>query len=157
MAVERWRPFGRTLERWGPFRDLEDIQSEVNRLFDSFFGRPLRSGLIDRTWSPVLDVYETQDELVVSAELPGTKEKDIHVSMTGDVLTIKGERSHGQETNKGSYQQLERFFGTFERNIPLSIPVQTEKVKAQYRDGVLEIRLPKVEEVKPKQIKIEVK
>lgn len=140
MALERWRPFARfgTLERMDPFRDVLDFQSEMNRLFDSFFGRAGRpASLLERVWAPVVDVYETADELVVTTELPGTKEKDVHVSIVGDVLTIKGERKQ-------------------DRDIPLPIPVEADKVRATFRDGVLEIRLPKAEEVKPKEIKIQV-
>lgn len=119
----------------------------MNRLFDTFFGRPLRVGPGDRVWAPVVDVYETKGELIVSAELPGVNEKDIQVSITGDVLTIKGGRTH---------HRLERFYGKFERNIPLPIPVETNKVKATNRNGVLEIHLPKAEAVEPKEVKVDV-
>lgn len=159
MALERWRPFSRfrALERMDPFHDLADIQSEMNRLFDAFFGRPGRTvGLLDRVWAPVVDVYETADELVVTTELPGAKEKDVHVSIVGDVLTIKGERKQDREVKEEHYHRMERFYGSFERHIPLPIPVEADKVKARFRDGVLEIRLPKAEEIKPKEIKIEV-
>jgi len=140
-----------------PFREIMDFQSEMNRLFDSFFGRGGRSvGLLDRVWNPVVDVYETTDELVVTTELPGTKEKDVHVSIVGDVLTIKGERKQDREVKEENYHRMERFYGAFERHIPLPIPVEADKVKATFRDGVLEIRLPKAEEVKPKEIKIQV-
>jgi len=159
MVLERWRPFSRfgALERMDPFREIMDFQSEMNRLFDSFFGRGGRSvGLLDRVWNPVVDVYETTDELVVTTELPGTKEKDVHVSIVGDVLTIKGERKQDREVKEENYHRMERFYGAFERHIPLPIPVEADKVKATFRDGVLEIRLPKAEEVKPKEIKIQV-
>lgn len=154
MTMELWRPFSRSVERWDPFRDLSDIQSEMNRLFDTFFGRPVRIG--DRVWAPRVDVSETKDELVVSAELPGVNEKEVQVSITGDLLTIKGERNQEQETKDENYHRLERFYGKFERNIPLPIPIESGKVKAMYRNGVLEIHLPKAEQVKPKEVKIEV-
>lgn len=126
-----------TLERFDPVRD---IQTEVNRLFDGFFGRPFfgrpvtLTGALgtERLWAPVADMYETKDDLVVSLEVPGVREKD------------------------ESYHRLERASGKFERTIQLPMPVQSDKVKATYRDGVLEIRLPKVEEVKPKEIKIDI-
>lgn len=127
----------------------------MNRLFDSFFGRPVRVGPGDRVWAPVVDVYETKDELVVTAELPGVNEKEVQVGITGDLLTIKGERHQERETKEESYHRLERFYGKFERDIPLPIPVETNKVKATYRNGVLEIHLPKAEAVKPKEVKIE--
>lgn len=153
MALERWHPFTQTLERWEPFRDLADIQAEMDRLFDTFFSRPVRVG--NQVWAPFVDVYETKDELVVSAELPGINEKEIQVTMTGDLLTIKGERSQEREMKDENYHRLERFYGKFERNIPIPVPVQSNKIKATYRNGVLEIHLPKAEEVKPKEIKIE--
>lgn len=149
MAVERWSPFTRSVERWDPFRDLSEIKAEMNRLFDTFFGRPIRVGLDDRTWAPVVDVYETKDELVVSAELPGVNEKGIQVSMTGDLLTVKGERRHERETKEENYHRLERFCGKFERNIPVPVPVESDKITATYRNGMLEIHLRKAEEVKP--------
>lgn len=136
--------------------ELGDIQTEMNRLFDAFFGRPVRVGAMDRMWAPVVDLYETKDELVVSAELPGVKEKEIQVTITDDLLTIRGERSRDREVKEENCHRVERVFGKFERHIPLSMPVQSDKVKARYRDGVLEIHLPKTEEVKPKEIKIDV-
>jgi HSP20 family protein len=144
------------VERWDPFSTLSDIQGEMNRLFDSFFGRPVRVGTGERLWAPAVDVYEIKDELVVSVELPGVNEKEIQVTMTGDRLTIRGERSHERDTKEENYHRLERFFGKFERNIPVPIPVQADKIRATYRNGVLEIHLPKADEVKPKEIKIDV-
>lgn len=159
MAVERWRPFGVT-ERWEPFRNVMDIQQEVNRLFDSFFGRPATVATGERMWAPLVDMYETKDDLVVSFEIPGVREKDVSVSITGDVLTVKGERKFEKDLEKDleeeSYHRLERVYGKFERSLPLPMEVQADKVKATYREGVLEIRLPKAEEVKPKEIKIDI-
>ncbi|MFQ5830950.1 MAG: Hsp20/alpha crystallin family protein, partial [Candidatus Methylomirabilia bacterium] len=155
MALERWRPFGRT-PKWEPFRELADIQTEMNWLFDRFFGRPAQIASMDGLWAPVVDLYESNDELVVSAELPGVKEKEIQVTLTGDLLTIRGERTQKREVREEHYHRLERVFGKFERNIPLPIPVRSDKVKATYRDGVLEIRLPKTEEAKPRAIKVDI-
>jgi HSP20 family protein len=154
MALVRFRPFQNTVD---PFRDLNDIQSEVNRLFDNFFSRPTQgqgTGM-DRVWAPAVDMYETKDELVVAAEIPGLNEKDIHLSISGDMLTIRGERQWNRETKQEQYYRGERWFGRFERTLPLPIPVQADKVKATYRDGVLTVMLPKAEEIKPKEIKIE--
>ena len=156
MALVRFRPFSSSVD---PFRDVSDIQSEVNRLFDSFFGRPNQvggSGGMERVWAPAVDMYETQDELVVTAELPGLNEKDIHLSITGDMLTLRGERGWNHEVKQESYYRGERWFGKFERTLPLPIPVQADKVKASYRDGVLTVTLPKAEEIKPKEIRIDV-
>jgi HSP20 family protein len=157
MAMERWRPFATTMERWEPLRNGADIQSEVNRLFDNFFGRPSGgSHQAGRAWAPAVDMYETKDYLTLSVELPGLQEKDVAVSITGDLLVIKGERRFEQEVKEQSFLHVERTYGKFERLIQLPMPVQSDKVKATYRDGVLEIKLPKVEAVKPKEIKIDI-
>jgi HSP20 family protein len=156
MAIVRWRPFGSTIDRWDPFRDLGDVQTEMNRVFDSFFGRAPQPALGERLWAPPVDVHETREDLVITAELPGVNEKDIHLSITGEVLTLRGERTLGQEVTQDSHYRLERWYGKFERTLPLPIPVQADKVKATYRDGVLRVMLPKAEEVKPREIKIDV-
>ncbi len=156
MAMERWRPFGGLIDRWEPVHNVTDIQSEVNRLFDSFFGRPATFATGERVWVPAVDMWETKDDLRVALELPGVSEKDVTVSITGDVLSIKGERRFDRDVKDESYYRLERVYGKFERTIPLPMPVQSDKVKASYRDGVLEIRLPKAEELKPKEIKIDI-
>jgi HSP20 family protein len=157
MAIERWRPFV-SVERWDPFRNMTDIQGEVNRLFDSVLGRPTAStaGSAVRTWAPVLDMHETKDDLVLHFELPGVSEKDVSLSIMGDLLTVKGERAFNRESKDESVHHVERVYGKFERSVQLPMPVQAEKVKATYRDGVLEVKLPKVEEVKPKAIKIDI-
>jgi len=147
MAMERWRPFG-TMERWEPFRNASEI-------FDTFFGRPMNASASgERLWAPFVDMYETKDELVLAIDLPGVSEKDVGVSITGDLLSVKGERRW--EGKEQSALHVERVYGKFERLIQLPIPVQADRVKASYRDGVLEVRLPKVEEVKPKEIKIDI-
>jgi HSP20 family protein len=144
---------------WEPFRDLSGIQGEItreiNRLFDSFFGRPATVAAGERIWARLTDMYE-KDDLIVTFELPGISEKDVNVSITGDMLTVKGERRFERDVKDEGYHRLERVYGKFERSMPLPIAVQPDKVKATYHDGVLEIRLPKVEEVKPKEIKIDV-
>ena len=154
-TMDRWRPYGNVVERWEPFRDLNDIQGEVNRLLDSFFGRPASVTASERMWAPLTDMYETKDDLIVTFELPGVSEKDVNVSITGDMLTVKGERRFERDDKDGGFHRLERVYGKFERSMALPVAVQSDKVKATYRDGVLEIRLPKVEEVKPKEIKID--
>lgn len=156
MAMERWRPFG-TVDRWEPFRNLVDIQSEVNRLFDSFAGRPMAgSPPAARPWLPAVDMHETKDDLVLRAELPGVREKDVTVSITGDLLTIKGERRWDEENKDQKFLHVERVYGAFERLVQLPMAVQADRVKAAYRDGVLEIKLPKAEELKPREIKVEI-
>src|SRR5438128_885627 len=157
MAIARWRPFV-SVERWAPFRNMTDIQGEVNRLVDSFLGRPTASttGSAVRAWVPVLDMHETKDDLVLNFELPGVREKDVSLSITGDLLTVKGEREFNRDLTDESYHHVERVYGKFERSVQLPMPVQAAKVKATYRDGVLEVKLPKVDEVKPKEIKIDI-
>ncbi len=144
------------LQRMDPFRDLLDVQTEISRAVDSLFGQRSRpSAMMDRMWAPPIDIYETKDDLVVSVELPGIKENEVHVSMVGDVLSLRGQRVSNGEVREENYHRIERWSGTFERHIPLPIPVQSDTVRATYRDGVLEIRLPKPEEVKPREIKIQ--
>jgi HSP20 family protein len=156
MAMERWRPFG-TVDRWEPFRNLVDIQGEVNRLFDTFTGRPVTgSSAPVRPWMPSLDMHETKDDLVLRVELPGVREKDVAVSITGDLLTIKGERRWEDESNGQKFLHVERAYGQFERLVQLPMAVQADKVRAAYRDGVLEVTLPKAEELKPREIKIDI-
>jgi len=154
MAIERWRPFG-ALQSRDPFRE---IQTEVNRLFDNFLGRPTGTAPATggRLWMPVVDMYETNDRFVLNFELPGVQEKDISLSMTGDVLTVKGERRFDHEPNADSDFHTERVYGKFERSIRVPMSVQAERVQATYRDGVLEVSLPKTDEARPKQVKIDV-
>jgi HSP20 family protein len=153
MAIVRFRPLSQPLD---PFRDFGDTHAEVNRLFDSFLGRPAQAGAMERVWAPAVDMSETKAELVIAAELPGLNEKDIHLSITGDMLCIRGERQWNQEVKQEHYYRGERWYGKFERTLPLPMSVQADKVTASYRDGVLTIRLPKVEEIKSKEIKIDV-
>jgi HSP20 family protein len=161
MAILRWRPlgqssWGQSVDRWEPFRELSDFQSEMNRLFDGMFARPMAMPGTERVWAPAVDMYETKDELVVTAELAGMSEKDIKLSLADDVLTLRGERFSSQDVKPEEAHRGERWYGKFERTLSLPIPVQADKVTAAYRDGVLTVKLPKVEEVKPKEIEIAV-
>ena len=153
MAIERWRPLGTLMDR-DPFRD---IQSEMNRLFDSFLGRPTatETGAGGRLWMPVVDMYETQDELIVSFELPGVREKDISLSITGDMLTVKGERQLSEQSSDDNCLHMERVYGKFERSIRLPMPVQAGWVKATYRDGVLLITVQRRASSQPRRIDIQ--
>ena len=156
MAVMRWRPFGQGLEPWVGARELGDIQSEVNHFFDTFFGRSAQSGVPERAWAPAADMYETKDELVIKADLPGMSDKDVQVFITDDLLSLKGQRMEAEDLKPEQYFRAERWGGRVERVFQLPIPVQADKVRASYRDGVLTVTLPKVEAVKPKEIKIDV-
>lgn len=153
MAIVRFRPFSQSMD--DPFREVTDMQGQMNRLFDNLLGRPSPMAGMERMWAPAVDMYETSDELVIAAEVPGLNQKDIHLSITGDMLTIRGERQRAQDVPPDNYYRGERWWGKFERTLPLPIPVQAGKVKAAYRDGVLTVTLPKAEEIKPKEIKID--
>ena len=101
-------------------------------------------------------MHETKDDLVLNFELPGVTDKDVSVSITGDLLTVKGARAFNRDSHGENAHHIERVYGKFERSVQLPMPVQADKVKATYRDGVLEVRLPKAEEVKPKAIKVDI-
>ena len=133
------------------------MQTRMNRLLDDFFGTRVQPGaLMDRVWAPAVDVYETPDDVVVVAEVPGVREKDIHLSIVENVLSLKGQRTPAAEAKEEHSHRIERWTGPFERHIQLPVPVQGDRVRASYRDGVLEVRLPKIEEVKPREIRIDV-
>jgi HSP20 family protein len=154
MAMESWRPFG-SVDRWNPLRNLVEIQGEVSQLLDSFARRPGTTQ--GRMWLPAVDMHETADNLVLKMELPGVREKDVTVSITGDLLSVKGERRWEDEGGDHKLLHVERVYGPFERLIQLPMAVQADKVKATYRDGVLEITLPKADDLKPREIKIDVR
>ena len=155
MAMERWRPFA-SVDRWEPFRSLIDVQGEVDRLFNTLVGRPVGPTAQGRPWMPAVDMHETKENLVMRLEVPGVQEKDVTVSITGDLLSVKGERRWEDEGKDQKFLHVERLYGQFERLIQLPMAVQTDKVKAVYRDGVLEITLPKAEELKRREIKIDI-
>jgi len=146
--------------RWRPGRELAAIRDEMNRLFDDFFsGFPFperRRGLMEGEWAPTVDVAETDENIVVTAELPGVKQNDVEISVINDVLTLKGEKKEEKEIKKENYHRIERSYGSFQRSITLPTGVQADKAKATYKDGVLTVTIPKVEEAKPKSIKINV-
>ena len=155
--MERWRPFSGVMEHRDPYR-VSEMQGEVNRLLESFFGRPTTAMAPtgERMWAPAADIWEDKDNVVLTFEIPGISDKDVNVSITDGVLSVRGERRFDRAMKDESYHRLERVYGKFERNVQLPMPVQPDHVKAVYRDGVLEITVPKAEEVKPKQIKIDV-
>jgi len=156
MTVVRWRSADEGLKPWVGTRGLGEIQSEVNRLFDTFFGHSPQGPSFERTWAPAADMYETKDELVIRVDLPGMSEKDVQVSITGDLLSLKGQRSDSETVKSEQYFRAERWTGRVERMFQLPIPVQADHVRASYREGVLTVTLPKVEAVRPKEIKIDV-
>jgi len=143
-----------SVTRWEPFRNLNTLQEQVNRLFEDRFA-PSRSGHAElASWAPAVDIYETENDLVVKADLPDVQEKDIDVRVENNTLTIRGERKFSSEVHEDNYLRVERAYGTFTRSFSLPNTVNTEGIKAEYRNGVLNVRMPKREETKPRQIKI---
>ena len=144
--------------RWSPFRDMVGLQDEVNRLFDTFSrGNDNTPTLTEGVWSPVVDIYETKDEIIIDAELPGMTQKEINVTVIDNILTIKGEKKQEKEVKEENFHRVERSYGCFSRSFTLPVGVKSENIKATYKEGVLKVVLPKVEEAKPKQIAIDVK
>ncbi len=151
MAITRWNPV--TL---APVRDVFGIQDEVSRLFDSFITRvPLRNDLAP-LFTPAVDIEETADEFVVKADLPGISQKDVKVNLMGDTLTIRGERKQESERKEGGMHRAERLYGSFERSFRFATLVRNDKVSAQYRDGVLEVHVPKAEEAKLREVEVQI-
>ena len=143
------------LMEWKPTSDLLDIRNEMNRTFDDFFGRrPSWIALRERAWSPNVDIAETDEEITVKAELPGMTKEDVNISITDNILTLKGEKKQEKEIKEENYHRVERSYGSFQRSFVLPMGIQSEKVKATFKNGVLNINIPKAEEVKPKQIEI---
>src|SRR5678816_617149 len=141
------------LVRWTPLSDLTALQSQMNRLFESsLYGWPSESDT--RTWMPPADIHETDNELVVTADLPGIDVQSIDVRVENNVLSIAGERKLQETPKNGNVHRVERMYGAFARSFTLSTPVNTEKIQANYKDGVLKITLPKAEAAKPKRIEI---
>lgn len=140
-------------------RPVTSLQREMNHLFDDFLNRgwlavePFR-GMKD--WVPALDISETEEAVVVKAELPGLEQKDVEVTLSGDLLTIKGEKKEEKEEKSRHFHRVERSYGSFERNIQLPTDVKADKVKASFKNGVLVVELPKAEQTKSKSVKINV-
>ncbi|HYC82829.1 MAG TPA: Hsp20/alpha crystallin family protein [Solirubrobacterales bacterium] len=142
------------LVRWDPARELDTLQGDVNRLFDSFFGRRADATAGARRWIPAMDLVETDDSLVLRADLPGMDRDDIEVEVKDGVLTVAGERKAEHETQREGYHRVERSFGRFSRSLGLPRGVDPSAVTASFERGVLEVRLPKPEERKATRIEI---
>ena len=144
------------LTTWKPF-ELERMKREMDRVWDSFFeGLPRKRGEEVGEWLPSLDISETKNDLVVKAEIPGIDPKDIDISLANDVLTIKGQKKQEVEEKEEDYHLIERHYGSFARSIRLPKGVQSDKINASYKNGLLRVTLPKSEEAKKKEIKIKV-
>lgn len=152
MALERWRP-RRELMR-APWRELAEMQRDVEDMFSPFFRGLAWPWLGERAWTPAVDMVESKDEIVVRADLPGLDEKDIDVSVEHGRLTIRGERKEARDTKEGDEYYSERKTGAFFRALPLPAAVDAEKVTASFKNGVLEIHLSKTTESKATKIEI---
>jgi len=144
--------------KWDPFRDLVSIQDRMNRLFEQTLSRSRgEEGVTATTWTPAVDIYETADTIVMKAELPGVAREDIQIQIDGSTLTLKGERRFAKDVQEESYLRIERAYGSFHRSFTLPATVRQEKVRALFKDGVLELTLPKAEDSKPKRISVDVR
>src|SRR4051812_43278174 len=142
--------------RWEPLRELTSLQNEMNRLFNTAFDAPAAGGNGGalRRWMPAMDLVETEDHFVLRADLPGLSEEDVNIEVEDRVLTVSGERKAEHETTKEGYHRVERAFGSFARSLTLPEGVDAEAVTASFDRGVLEIRVPKPEQRKPRKISI---
>jgi HSP20 family protein len=147
-----------TLVKWEPFRDLITMQERMSRLFDETLSRVWKEeGLQRGLWSPPVDVVDREHEVVLKMDLPEMSQSEIDIKVEENTLTIKGERKFIKETPEENYVQIERPYGGFHRQFTLPKRIDQDKIKANYKDGVLSVVLPKTEEVYPKQVSIEVK
>ncbi|HHW42839.1 Hsp20 family protein [Desulfofundulus thermobenzoicus] len=138
---------------WNPWRELQELQDALDRAFSSRL-RQLQLPGVAASWKPAVDVIDREDRLVIKAELPGVKKEDIDILVTEDHVSLKGEIKRDEEIKEKDYFRSERFYGSFTRTIPLPTPVEKEKTKATFKDGILEIVLPKAGGDKPKQIQV---
>ena len=149
------------LIRWDPFRDLLGLQERMNKLFDESYRGVSRTGSEDDwalggTWAPVVDIYEQGSDIVLKAELPGVDPKNVDVRLENNTLTLRGERTFDNEVKRESYHRIERSYGAFSRSFTLPSVVDQTHIKAEFRDGLLRVTMPKREEAKPKQIAINI-
>ena len=145
----------RTLTRFEPFRGATALEDQVNRLFSDVFERKGEESSLT-AWAPSVDIYETEHELVVKADLPEVDPKDLDIRVENNILTIRGERQFEKNVNEENYLRVERAYGSFARSFSLANTVNSEAIKADYQNGVLTLSIPKREEAKPKQIKVNV-
>ena len=145
------------LKVWEPHRGFRPFHRDFGRFVNEFgWGPEQTEELNEANWSPKVDIYETQENYVLNAELPGLKKEDISIDLNDNTLTLKGERKFEEKVEKDNYVRVERSYGTFARSFVLSDNVNPEGIKANYKEGVLEVTLPKKEEAKPKEIKVEI-
>jgi HSP20 family protein len=146
-----------TIIRWEPARELNSLQGEVNRLFNTFFGdAPGGNGGSFRRWIPAMDLVETEEHFVLRADLPGLSEDEVSIELENNVLTVSGERKSEHEERKEGYHRVERAYGSFSRALTLPEGVDPDAIEASFDRGVLEVRVPKPEERKPRRVEISV-
>ncbi|PYT49973.1 MAG: molecular chaperone [Acidobacteria bacterium] len=145
----------RTITRWEPFRGVNTLQDQFNRLFNDVFDRKGEESSLT-AWAPAVDIYETEHELVVKADLPEVDPKDLDIRVENNILTIRGERKFEKKVNEDNYLRVERAYGSFARSFTLANTVNSDAIKGDYQNGVLTLTIPKREEAKPKQIKVNV-
>ena len=143
-----------TLNRWEPFRGNLGFESQVNRIFNELFDRSQESNLTP--WAPAVDIFESESELFVKADLPDIKPEELDIRVEKNILTIRGERKFEKKVEEKNYLRVERSYGSFARSFSLANTVNSEAIKADYKDGVLTLTIPKREEAKHKQIKVNV-
>jgi HSP20 family protein len=146
----------RNLMTWDPFREVSTMREDMERLFDSMLGRFPRERE-QALWAPAVDVEETNEAMIIRAELPGMKREDIKVKVAEDMVTISGERKYETEQKDRTFHRVERAYGSFQRTIVLPVSVQGDKAAASYKTGLLELVLPKAERVKAREITVESK
>ena len=152
--LTRWqRP---ELSAWSDLGRFSSLRNQIDRLFEAPLAELARNSNLLSGWTPAFDIYENKDNLVVAAELPGMRKEDIEISLHDGSLSISGERRSETKSEEAEVCRSERFFGRFQRTVGLPTPVNPGKVKAQYKDGILTVTLPKTEEAKPKQIDVTV-
>lgn len=150
-----------SIMRWDPFEDIGTLRRSMDRLFDEFFiRRPGAAGELRElpalAWEPAVEMFETDHEVIVRAELPNIDPKQVDITVTNDTLTLKGETKHEQEQKDRNYYRRELRYGAFTRTLPLGTEVKGGEATAAYKDGVLEIKIPKSERVKPASVKVQV-
>ncbi len=144
-----------SMNRWEPFRSANTFQEQLNRVFDDVLRRSGEESNLT-TWAPAVDIFETEHELVVKADLPDVDPKKLDIRVENNILTIRGERKFQKQVNENNYLRVERSYGSFARSFSLANTVNSEAIKAEYNNGVLTLNIPKREEAKPKQIKVNV-
>jgi HSP20 family protein len=148
---------GMSLEKWEPFRDLMTMQDRMTRVIDETLSRIWKEEVVRGAWSPLVDILERENEIVLKVDLPGVSQNEIEIKVEENTLTIQGERKLVKDTSGENYIQVERPYGTFRRTFNIPKTIEQGGIKASYKDGVLRVVLPRKQETQPKQIMVEPK